>query len=159
MLLEAPKTPDVQFTMQTTTVSSYFVFVGVFFRLSAPAFLDHHALVFIIQNHHAVLVLVQHGNGLELGGHAAGLRGSLRTLQIEQRLDYRVFGGRHFTSQRKIACAAAGERLITGRSQDERVPADVLKIHVHLGFPAVRCFSAAPDSRAVVVDQVRACLG
>ncbi len=159
MLLEAPKMPDVQFTMQTSTVSSYFVFVGVFFRLSAPAFLDHHALVFIIQNHHAVLILVQHGNGLELSGHAAGLRGSLRTLQIEQRLDYRVFGGRHFTSQRKITCAAAGERLITRRSQDERVPADVLKIHVHLGFPAVRCFSAAPDSRAVVVDQVRACLG
>ncbi len=145
--------------MQTLTVSSYFVFFGVFFRLSASAFLDHHALVFIIQNHHTVLVLVQQGNGFELGGNAAGLCGSLRTLQIEQRLDYSVFGGRHFPSQRIIACTAAGERLITGWSQDERVPADVLKIHVHLGFPAVLCFSAAPDSRAVVVDQVRACLG
>ena len=129
------------------------LYLSVFSGLSAPALRHHHPLVLVIESDHAVIVIKER-YGLQLSGHAAGTRCSLRTLLTQQTLHDGVFGGRDLGGQGRVAHAVALVGLVAQGLDDPRVPANVFKIHKERGPLARLALNIATDSGGRVVDKV-----
>lgn len=95
---------------------------------AAPAPLHHHLLV-VFQDHLVILIQVEHGNGAQLRGHAAGL-GDAGVHRVHQRLHDGVVGGVEVVGQREGTVPVAVKRLVPRGCHDPVVPAHVAEIHI-----------------------------
>lgn len=83
-----------------------------------------------------MFVQVEHGNGAELGGHAAGL-GNVAVHGIHQCLNNGVVGGVQMIRQGKGTIPVAVVGLVTRGRHYPVIPAHVAKVHVQRVAPAV----------------------
>lgn len=117
--------------------------MGLVSSSSTTASLHDHVLI-VFEHHLVVFVQVKHGDRREFGGHAARLGHGTGVDRVYQGLHDGVVGGVQVVRQGEGTLAVAVERLVTGRSHDPVVPADITEVHVKRVTPAVVPVSLAP---------------
>ena len=90
-----------------------------------------------------MLVQVQHGDGAEFRGHAAGL-GDVGVHRVHQCLHDGVVGGVQVIRQREGTLPVAVKRLVARGRHNPVVPAHVAEVHVQRVPAAVPVALAAP---------------
>ena len=103
---------------------------------AASARFDDHVVV-VFEDDFVVFVNVEHGDGGELGGDAAGARHRSRIDRVDQRLDDGVVGRVEVVGQGVRTVAVAVKGLVSGRRYDPVVPADVAEVDVERVASAV----------------------
>ena len=101
---------------------------------TTSAGLDDHVVV-VFQDDFIVLVDVEHGDGRELGGDAAGAGHGAGVDRIDQRLDDGVIGRIQMIGQGEGAVSVAVVGVVSGWRHDPVVPAHVAEVDVE-GLPA-----------------------
>lgn len=105
------------------------VVVFVVVDSTASASLDDHVVI-VFEDDFVVLVDVEHRDGRELSGYAAGAWHGARIDRMNQRLDDGVIRRVEMVWQRKWAVAVAVVSVVAGRRHDPVIPAYVAKVDV-----------------------------
>ena len=97
---------------------------------SATAAADDDHILVVFEHHFVRLVQVEHGDGTELRGHAAGTGHRLGVHRVHQSLHNGVVGGVHVFGQREATLAVTVEGVVPHGGHNPVVPAHVAKVHV-----------------------------